>query len=146
MHTSLLSAALHRVIYYYYRKQYHLSSASVLSGVCETDCRLLPPIFSPLKACFSDEKSTSSSLDSSSSYFFPSRRSARKSSSLTSPPRNSGRISGCAYSKRLPLSSPIMTTLSRVSLLMRGVILAQMVSKSMGVLTKTRLSGVKGTG
>lgn len=81
-----------------------MSSASVLRGVCETDCRLLPPIFSPLSACFSDEKSTSSSLDSSpSSSFLPCRRSARKSSSLTYPPRNSGRMSGCAYSKRVAL-------------------------------------------
>lgn len=41
--------------------QYHLSSASVLSGVCETDLRELPPTLSPLSAILRDEKSTSSS-------------------------------------------------------------------------------------
>lgn len=40
----------------------HLS-ASVLRGVWETDSSDLPPIFNPLSACFSYEKSASSSSE-----------------------------------------------------------------------------------
>jgi hypothetical protein len=120
-----------------------LSSASVFSGVCDTDCTELPPNFSPLKACFREEKSTSSSLDEESSkglgfYWF----SSRKFCSGTSPPRKSGRREGSAYSRREERSSPSSTTFSRVYLARRGVSLAQMVSKSMGVFTKTNLSGL----
>jgi len=38
-------------------KDYHLSSAYVFKGVCETDCMLDPPTLRPLKACFNLEKS-----------------------------------------------------------------------------------------
>jgi len=71
----------------------HLSSASVLSGVCEIDCREEPPILSPLSACLSEEKSTSSSeLSYSYLYYFFSPFEKRKSYSDSYPPKNYGSI------------------------------------------------------
>jgi len=71
-----------------------LSSASVLSGVCEIDCKEgPPPILSPLNACLREEKSTSSSeLSYSYLYYFFYPLANRKSYSESSPPKNYGSI------------------------------------------------------
>ena len=53
----------------------HLSSASVFRGVWETDCRWEAPppdSFSPLSACFRDEKSNSCSSPLDSLSYFSS--------------------------------------------------------------------------
>ena len=70
---------------------YHLSSASVLSGVCDTDCKEFPPILSPLRACFNDEKSTyyyELYYYSSLLFYLLLIPSVKKSSYETSPPKN----------------------------------------------------------
>lgn len=70
---------------------YHLSSASVLSGVCDTDCKEFPPILSPLRACFNDEKSTyyyELYYYSSLLFYLLLTPSVKKSSYETSPPKN----------------------------------------------------------
>lgn len=119
----------------------------MFSGVCETDLTEDPPIFNPVKACLKDAKSTYySSLSSSSSsfafyYLIPS---LKNSSSSISPPKKSGRFSLLANYSKFYSSSPIITTLSSIFSSIKGVILLQMVSNSIGVFTKTSLANIFG--
>jgi len=114
----------------------------VFRGVWLTDCRDRPGILSPPKAAFSCEKSTyywSYYYSSSSFYFLWYSYPDKNSSNSTSPPKKSGRMEGSANSYKFYSSSPTISIFSWVWGWMDGSSLFQIVSKSMGVLTKTRL-------